>query len=167
MSWNIYSILERFFRVGPTGKRQDAEEHKHVTIKTLNINVEIPDNVDPARFNAPQTGHYDHRRDNEGAGEPALDLMYLAQFVMADIRWMIHMGDAAEWYGKMFHEHLDEVIVRKGGEEMARWDIAGVFMELTAKDWYRHESEAIEQWEARTAEKRRERGLRVLEEKDN
>jgi len=165
ISWHIYSIIERFFKVGPAGKRQDAEEHKHVTIKTLDINVEIPDNVDPSRFNAPQTGHYGRRRDNESAGEPVLDPTYLAQFVITNIRWMIHMGDSAEGYGKIFHEHLDEVIVRKGGEEMARWEIARVFRDLTAKDWYRHESETIEQWKAQTAEKRRERGLRVLEEK--
>jgi hypothetical protein len=167
MSWNIYSILERFFRVGPTGKRQEEEEHKQVTIRTLDINVEIPDNADRSHFNAPQTGNNGRHRDNESAIEPVLDPTYLAQFIMTNIRWMIFMGDSAEGYGKIFHEHLDEVIVRKGGEEMARWDIAGVFKDLTAKDWYRHERETIEQWKARTAEKRRERGLRVLEEKND
>jgi hypothetical protein len=78
---------------------------------------------------------------------------------------MVHMGDTAEGYGKMFHEHLDEIIVRKAGEELARCDIAAVFRDLTEKDWYRHEQETVEQWKVRTLEIRRERGLRVLEEK--
>jgi hypothetical protein len=77
----------------------------------------------------------------------------------------VHMGDSAEGYGKMFHEHLDEVIVRKRGEQMARWDIAEIFRDLTAKNWHRHESETFEEWKARTVETRRERGLTVLEEK--
>jgi hypothetical protein len=165
MSWNIYSILERFFKVGPTGNRQDAEGNKNVTIKTLNINVEIPDNVDPSCFGEPQSKNNGRRRDNEGAGNIVLDPSYLAKFIIIHIRWMVHMGDSAEGYGKMFHEHLDEVIVRKRGEQMARWDIAEIFRDLTAKNWHRHESETFEEWKARTVETRRERGLTVLEEK--
>lgn len=167
MSWNIYSILERFFKVGPTGKRHDADEHKHVTIKTLDINIETPENVDPSRFKAPQSGNHLRRQNNEDVQDPVLDPTYLANFIGGNIQWMIYMGESAEGYGKIFHEHLDQIIVRKDGEEVANWDIAEIFRDLTAKKWYRHESETIEQWKARTAEKRRERGLRVLEEKND
>jgi len=72
MSWLIYSLLERFFKVGPTGERK-SDEHKHVTIKTLDINVQTPDHVDPAHFGNPGTGI----RDPRNSTEHCLDPLYL------------------------------------------------------------------------------------------
>jgi hypothetical protein len=177
MSWQIYSILERFIKAGPVGRTGPNKEyeyvpgkdwyaegllHRHVVVKTIAINVETPPDVDPALFATPRSGGY---ASNETSKESVLDPRYLADFIKRDIMGLLQGGNH-EWfsYGKILYEHVDMVTISVDGEELEAFDVAqrlksvGGFQEryLTAG--------ALAEYKRLTWEKRRERGLKVLEE---
>jgi hypothetical protein len=138
MSWQIYSILEGFskycqcerehsadlihlVRMGPAGKDGDANNDRHISIKTLDINVETPPGVNPDELRPPRSGgaRYYHASDS------VLDPRYLADFIAKNIRDLLGSGDATWFmYGKILYEHIDTVIVRQDGEELERFDVA-------------------------------------------
>jgi hypothetical protein len=138
MSWQIYSMLERFskyclcewehsadlvdpVRMGPAGEDGDANNDRHISIKTLDINVETPPGISPDDLRPPRSGgmrYYD-------GSDSVLCPTYLADFIVENIRDLLGSGDATWFmYGKIIYEHVDTVIVRQDGEDLERFDVA-------------------------------------------
>jgi hypothetical protein len=160
MGWQIYAILERFIKAGTRGEMDDEKEHNRMTVKTIDINIETPPDVDPSLFAGPSC--YRRRHSDDDLETSVLDPEYLVDFINRDISALMH-GDH-EWfqYGKILFEHVDTVVVRRNGVEMHKYDVAeslgaaGGFKEKYISE------EMLKEYKTATWEKRRERGLKVL-----
>jgi hypothetical protein len=162
MGWQMYSILERFIKVGPVGETGDTDAHRHVSVKTLNINVETPQDVDPWRFAPPTTSS--SRRDDGGA-ETVLSPTYLAEFVARNMADLLRDGDA-EWfsYGKILYEHVDEIVITRDGKPVRTLDVAERLKDVGGFQERFVTKENLEEYKRLTWEERGKRGLRVLEQ---
>ena len=78
---------------------------------------------------------------------------------------MVSNDYSSDGYGRMFHEHLDTIVVRKDGKTMISWDIAKIFHKLQFEDSFTRDEKVFQQWKSKTAQMRKARGLRVLETK--
>ncbi|KAJ4377593.1 hypothetical protein N0V83_000420 [Neocucurbitaria cava] len=138
MGWQIYSILERFIRAGPTGNGTAADEHRHIAVKTLNINVETLADIDPARFGP-----------------------HLINFLEGNIGSLLY-GTNHEWfeYGQILYEHVDEVVVLKDGEELRRFDVAAMLESVVSIDKYLTQ-ERLDSYKESTWMARRKRDLKA------
>lgn len=164
LSWHIFSLLERFFMVGPTGECGKKTEGRNVTLKTLDINVETPSDVDPSRFMPPKSGGHRRRQsEDDEPVDPVLDPKYFTEFVTSDVRWMLTMDYHAADYGKIFYEYMDRIIVRRDGEVEMEWDLAEHFRDVKFTDSFRRNQEQFDHWKRQTTKKRMAWGLRVLE----
>jgi hypothetical protein len=140
----------------------DENEHSHMTVKTIDINIETPSDVDPSLFAGPSC--YRRRHSDDDLETSVLDPEYLVDFINRDINALMH-GDH-EWfqYGKILFEHVDTVVVSRDGVEMHKYDVAeslgaaGGFKEKYISE------EMLKEYKTATWEKRRERGLKVLED---
>jgi hypothetical protein len=159
MGWQIYSIFERFIKAGPRGEIENELENCHMVVKTLHVNIETPQDVDPALFGPPRSSH--HGRQIPDAS--VLNPRYLARFIEQDIDGLLKSGDS-EWfsYGKLLYEHVDVVVMSLDGKESATFDIATKLKYVDGFDDRRMSKEALEEYKSVTWEKRRERGLKVL-----
>jgi hypothetical protein len=163
ISWEIYSILERFFKAGPAGAREgeEADEHRHMTVKTIDINVETPPDIHPARFAHPKSGGYSTREGD--VDESVLNPTILARFIESNIGGLLSSTDY-DWfsYGKVLLEHVDTVVVRLDGKELRVFDVAEC-LELVGGFNERYISKiALEAYKAQAWKIREERGLKVL-----
>jgi len=163
MGWQIYGILERFIKAGPVGKLEDNKihTHRHMTVKTIDINVETPQDVDPSASGNPISASLmSSLRDD---ADTVLSPEYLARFVAQNMNGLLAGGDR-EWfaYGKVLYEYVDFIVIRHDGVEIKRLDVAerlrgvGGFQEK-----YVSEKE-LQDYKAATWAKRKIRGLRVL-----
>ena len=150
IAWEIYSILERFFKVGPTGKRQNEKEDRNISVRTLIIDVQTPPGISETRFGPPRSASPSTRHRD---AESVLDPLYLAGFIIQEIHLLLEMNSHTAEYGAILYEHLDTIIVEQDGVGVSEHDIARQFDALYSDDWKR---------EAR--EKRVTRGLKVSEE---
>jgi len=162
IGWQIYSILERFIKAGPGGELENKDEHRHIVVKTLDINIETPPDVDPARFGPPKSGYGGRQSHRE---MHVLDPAYLTAFVAGDISGLLRSGHH-EWfrYGMILYEHVDSIVIRKDGEEMSRLDVAERLRDVGGFQERHISAQMLAEYKEGTWEKRRERGLRVLEE---
>ncbi|KAF2826847.1 hypothetical protein CC86DRAFT_369984 [Ophiobolus disseminans] len=160
MGWQIYSILERFIKAGPRGEVKTEDEHRHVTAKTIDINIVTPPDVDPASFEVPRSASPHRTQDAETT---VLDPRYLAQFVSHDIFGLLAGGDV-EWfqYGKILYEHVDRVVVRLDGQDFREYDVAKRLRAVGNLDERYVSQDALKEYKTVTWAKRRERGLQVL-----
>ncbi|KAF2269520.1 hypothetical protein CC78DRAFT_281919 [Lojkania enalia] len=159
MAWEVYSVLERFFRVGPLGSVRNSYGRRNIGIKTLDINFETPPGIEPWRFVRPRSQRSYFHLDVEGSTLSPDELRY---FVDTNIMSMLSLGHRSDGYGNMFYEHLDEIVIRKDGEECTRYDIARMFNELefTNNCWTRSET-IFNNWKRRAVSRRMELGLKV------
>ncbi|CAO2647300.1 Nn.00g082220.m01.CDS01 [Neocucurbitaria sp. VM-36] len=138
VGWQIYSILERFIRVGPTRICTEVDAHRHIVIRTLNINIETPPDVDVARFCHPRSGlggwYRNTERDND---KDTLDPDYLASFIIGNISGLLS-GVHHEWfeYGQILYEHVDEVVILKDGEKLETFDVANMLQAVVGQEKY-------------------------------
>ena len=163
MGWQIYGIFERFLRVGATHERTNKDEHKHIILKTLNINVQAPPDIEPALLGHPKSCS----RGNCGAQEEkiVLDPDFLANAIARRIRRNLKCR-RTEARGsftqcKIVFEHMEYITVTREEYEKEAFDIAELMKEVytfrqqdtTLEDRYRYQNALLRI--------RRERGLRV------
>jgi hypothetical protein len=161
--WQIYSILERFLRVGPLGEisgENSEHEDRLINVKTIDINIETPLDVDPARFGYPRSGGYGIRDGD--VSDSVLSPVILAGFVKSDMTALLR-GRDHEWfmYGQVLFEHVDTVVVRLDGQELARLDVAECFEHAEGFKEHYISKIALEEYKALVWELRKERGLKV------
>ncbi|KAH7079507.1 hypothetical protein FB567DRAFT_595504 [Paraphoma chrysanthemicola] len=167
--WQIYSILERFVRVGPRGETNDEHAHHHITVKTININVETPAGVDLALFDLPMKFPFSTQRNPETVLSP----VYLARFVAWNIEEVLQTtgypegllpAGHHEWfrYGAVFFEHVDCVVVRLDGKVLMERDVAECLKNAGGFKEKHLSKQDLAEYKRETWKVRRERGLRVL-----
>ncbi|KAF2798874.1 hypothetical protein K505DRAFT_321589 [Melanomma pulvis-pyrius CBS 109.77] len=164
LSWHIYSLLERFFKVGPIGECNEETKDRNVTIKTLEINIETPSDVAPSRFMPPKSGHRRRKSEDDEPDDAVLDPEYFIDFVTRNVRWMLKMDYHSANYGKIFYEYMDRIIVRRDGEVELECDLAERFRDLKFTDSFWRNQIQFDRWKEQATKKRRAWGLRVLEE---
>lgn len=162
MGWQIYGILERFIKIGPVGKL-DGEgefEHRHMTIKTIDINVETPPGVDTWAFGPPQSGFL-----RNGTATTVLDPLHLARFVATNMSGLVSGGNV-EWfnYGKILFEHVNFIVFRLDGAEWSKIDVAERLRDVGGFEEKYLTEEKLKEYKVATWAKRKERGLKVLED---
>ncbi|KAF2204301.1 hypothetical protein GQ43DRAFT_438029 [Delitschia confertaspora ATCC 74209] len=163
MSWQLYSILERFFMVGPTGEGSDGMKDRNVVIESLRVNVETPPNVAPEAFGPPIRKRKREESAEKGASPQDLHILdpaYLTSFIKSNLEMLLRMSYHTAEYGCILYEHLDELVLTRDAVEEVRWDIAEMFRDLTFIDAFRRDREIFDDWKKRTSEKRKVRGLR-------
>lgn len=176
MGWQIYSILERFLELGPQSDAQHQrathdkrKDHKHypMAIKTLEINIETPSGIDPARF-SPPAGR--RRELDTDFVDTVLDPQYLFRFVRGDILTLLR-GQSHEWfhYGKVLFEHVDYVVFKLDGEfDEQQWGrVCDVAKELKAAGGFQERyfsQDQLREYKEEAWRIRKERGLRGLED---
>lgn len=165
ITWQIYSVLERFIRVGPTGNRVGRDEHRHITIETLEINVETPPNIDKSRFGPPRSGGYRAVGHEE---RDVLDPEYLAEFILVNLKSLLAVGESRisnEWlsYGRILFEHVDHVVVKLDGQVMENLDIAEQLRMICGSEESQESQEWLKGYQEKTWSKRKQRGLKVLD----
>jgi hypothetical protein len=167
MGWQIYGILERFIKAGPVGKLNDEDlhNHRHLTVKTIDINVETPPNADPSTFGSPLSANF--MSSDQQSQISVLDPEHLAYFIAHNMNDLL-CGGNKEWfeYGKILYEHVDFIVISCDEEEIRKLNVAVRLKNLGGFE-ERHVSEkALEEYKADTWAKRKERGLRVLDDID-
>jgi hypothetical protein len=162
MSWQIYSVLERFIKAGPRGETESADTNRHFTAKCIRIDVQTPEGIAAEQFGLPVSRRY--RGRNKEVEVHVLDPEYLSQFVKDDLNGLLG-GYDSEWfsYGKILLEHLDEIVLCKDGVEFMRWDIAERLRDREVGTRYLSK-EGIQKYKEETWKLRKARGLRVLDE---
>jgi hypothetical protein len=176
MSWQIYSILERFLKAGPVGRTgidkehmlsadkdgfQD-QKHRHVVVKTIDIKVETPPHVDPLLFGPPRGSGY--RRDRRSE-KTVLSPHYLADFIKFEINQLLRGGDHEYFsYGKILYEHVDTISISVDGENLETFDVAQRLKDVGGFKERYITPEVLARYKKVTWQKRKERGLRVLED---
>lgn len=161
--WQIYSILERVIKVGPLGElsgKGAENEHRHVTVKTIDINIETPSGIDASRFGAPVSGIF--RRRNTDIEDSVLDPKYLADVISRNITDLLVCTNH-EWfnYAKVLYEHVDTVVVRLDGEASMRLDVAEWLEWVDGFQEHHLSKVALGEYKAKAWKLRRERGLKV------
>ncbi|KAH7071282.1 hypothetical protein BKA63DRAFT_70254 [Paraphoma chrysanthemicola] len=159
LSWQIYSILERFIRVGPRGETRDEHAHHHITVKTIDVNIETPTEVDPALFGLPWKLSSSQRRNLGSVMSPS----YLARFVASNMEELLGPGNH-EWfrYGAVLFEHVDRVVVRLDGKILLEKDVAKCLKDAGGFVEKHLSKEELAEYKRETWKVRRERGLRTL-----
>jgi hypothetical protein len=170
MDWQTYSILERFIKAGPVGQVDEEHTHRHMSIKSLVINVETPPDVDETRLGEPRSMNYADPDDGELT---RLDPTYLVSAINLKMDWLLR-GGSFEWfsYGQILYEHVDTIKIQRDGKEVDVFDVAqrlrdvGGFEEIT-RDWQQEAWNKIcplglEEWKRVTWEEREKRGLKVF-----
>jgi hypothetical protein len=163
IAWQIYSILERFIKFGPVGETDDTQAHRHVTIKSLNINIETPQDVDPLLFAPPRSSlsRFAEGRNSESVLSPE----YLAEFVASNMSNLLHDRDH-EWFacGKILFEHLDMITITRDAKAVRTIDVAERLRDVGGFQERHITKEKLERYKKVTWDERRERGLRVLKQ---
>ncbi|CAI6336642.1 unnamed protein product [Periconia digitata] len=164
MAWQIYDVLDRFLTVGPVGARTNAEADRSVVLKTLDIDIQTPPNVEEERFSEPGWGQ------EEVPGFYVLDPNYLARFVYTQVEGMMGMHADSPDCGKIFYEFMNEVVVSKDGQVVGVFDVASYLqgleysVGLSISTPSGKTKAVFDEWKKNTIKKRRERGLKVLAE---
>jgi hypothetical protein len=174
MCWQIYSILERFLRVGATHERTDKHEHKHIILKNLNINVETPPNVDPALFRPPRSETRAGERVHWGQPDHSvLHPDFLGNAIAGHITRIL-MGYNTGRRGsftqcQILFEHMEYITVTKDWdtEPKETFDVAELLNNVHRfyqwdTDEERIDANRIKKYKNKAVRKRRERSLRVL-----
>ena len=162
MGWQIYSILERFIKAGPTGGTSEEDQHRHITVKMIDINIETPPDVDPSLFGRPRATGYRSSRDSDTS---ILDPKMLTSFIANDMGGLLRGGDHEWfWYGTILYEHVDTIVIKHDGEEFRRYDVAEKLKAVAGFREHHISTERLAEYKKATWEKRRERGLKVLED---
>lgn len=163
MGWQIYSILERFIKAGPVGKLsdEDAHTHRHIAVKTIDINIETPPDVDPSTFGGPLSDNYlDFHQQNQTA---VLCPEYLADFIAQNVNELLCGGNKELFdYGKILYEHVDFIVISRDGEEVRTLDVAVRLKNLGGFEERHLSKKALEEYKVAIWAKRKERGLRGL-----
>lgn len=168
IGWQIYSLLERFIRIGPLGAVPDDMEdaHMHVCVKTINIDVQTPPNIDPSFFRPPNLSMSRRRmRDESTWKNHVLDPAYLANFIASEIEHLLTSRDP-EWfsYGKVLFEHVDYVRVSSdGGTAMKEFDVAQCLKDAGPFPERKLSKERLEEYKKEVWKERATSGLRVLQ----
>lgn len=165
--WQFYSVLDRFLRVGPTGECQSKQKHRDVVLKTLDINVQTPPNIDPSHFVQPGSRR---RRSASKDRFSVVDPDYLAHFLTNYIKILLRMDHHTAPYGAIFYNFMNEVVIRRDGEVVERMNIASRIPELAYNNGHPYHPyegsneknlSAFAKWKASTIKYREERGLQL------
>mgnify|MGYP003624097715 CR=1 FL=1 len=159
IGWQLYSILERFIKAGPTGEGSDKHAHSHITVKTIDINVQTPPGVDPSLFRHARSGGYSDRDDS------VLDPKHLATFITQNISCLLRSEDH-EWfrYGSVLFEHVDHVVIKCDGNLISELDVAECLSDAAGFREHHLSQEALAVYKETTWKARKQRGLKVLED---
>ncbi|KAF2791811.1 hypothetical protein K505DRAFT_326582 [Melanomma pulvis-pyrius CBS 109.77] len=132
-----------------------------ISIKSLNINVETPSGIDQSRFGEPLSGV----STQDFIEDHVLDPDYLTNFIWRYLTQTLTLYDNA-WYGSSLYEFLDEVVLRKDGEDFKRLDAALSFRDLKLPNDFESGDtrDTFNEWKRTCAKKRRRAGLRVLKD---
>ena len=130
------------------GERTRANERKHFTVKTLNINVETPPGIDPSRLGFPKL-----LSGRKGIKDSVLDPEYITQVLKRLLNNLVY-----GWfdYGKVSFEHVDEVCLGKDGEAVWKADVAERLRDYPGPD------EEMDAYKKEAWRLRKERGLKVF-----
>ena len=160
LSWQVYGMLERVLRVGPMQRRGCSNEHHHVVVKVLNVDIETPPGVDASRFGGP-IGGSSRRRDVRG--DHVLDPEFLVNFIGGNMGGLLY-SENREWfkYGQMLYEHMDDIVLCKDGVQRCRWAVDGALRVRKVETKY-FSSDDLDKYKVEAWEVRRTRGLKVLE----
>ncbi|KAF2025504.1 hypothetical protein EK21DRAFT_93191 [Setomelanomma holmii] len=160
MSWQVYSILERFIKIGYIGKCGDGFGRRCTTVKTININVETPPDIDPSEFGFPLSSRHS-RRYNPTVLEPK----YLANFIDSNISGLLCSQDH-EWfgYGKILFQNVDVIRISLDGQLNKEYDVAECLKNAGGFKAHYIPTQKLRQYRKETWKERKERGLKLLEE---
>lgn len=170
MAWQIYDVLDRFLKLGPVGERETSNENKGIILKTLDIDVQTPPDIDPSRFKRPRTQQFS-RLLPQIEGDSVLDPKYLVGFISGQLSALL--GLYRDWadYGSILYESMDEIIVRHDGKEVWKFDVASLLQKVQFHDSFsslsRPEREPFfVEWKKETVKLREQKGLKVVYEED-
>ncbi|CAI6338148.1 unnamed protein product [Periconia digitata] len=167
MVWCFYAVLVRFLRVGPTGECQSNRKHRSIVLKTLDIDVRTPPNIDPSHFVKP--GSSRKRSASKDIGS-VVDPDYLARFLTGYIEYLLNMDHHAAPYGKIFYILMNEIVLRRDGKVVERINIASRIPKLAynnGRPYHPYEGSSeknlndFAEWKARAIEYRKQRGLQL------
>lgn len=157
----LYSILERFIKAGPVGDMSKESEHRHVVVKAINIDVQTPGHVYPARYGTPMSAAL-----NTLPHGTVLRPKFLARSVANYIAALLNGTNFDTfWFGKIAFEHVDKFSVLQDGKLLRTIDVAE---RLKALQYFPHEEERfsveqMEEFKSATWHIRKERGLKCLD----
>jgi hypothetical protein len=159
IGWQVYSILERFIKAGPTGGGSDKHAHCHTTVKTIDVNVQTPPGVDPSLFGHARSGGYSDQ------DESVLDPKHLATFITRNIGCLLRSDDH-EWfrYGSILFEHVDHVVIKWDGDLIRELDVAECLSDAAGFKEHYLSKEELAMYKETTWRAREQRGLKVLED---
>ncbi len=163
MTWQTYSILERFIRCGTAGDEVANDEHQHITVKHLNINIETPPHIDPARFTLhPRSRNY--YREPKNPERDTLDPACMTRFIEGHLGGLLG-GGSAEWfsYGKILFEHVNRITVSQDGVETRSFDVAEMLRDAGGFQEKYLTQVALDEYKNWAWEWRKEKELKVLD----
>jgi hypothetical protein len=163
MGWQVYGILERFQRVGTTHERTNKDEHKHIILKTLNINVQAPPDIDPAVLGCAKScsrGTCGEQKEKIVLN-PDFLANAIARHIRRDLKCRSTEARGSFTQCKIVFEHVEYITVTRNEYEKEAFDIAELMKEMyTFKQWATA-VEDIYEYQSELLRMRRERDLRV------
>lgn len=125
--WQMYSILERFIKAGPMGDVDADQEHRHIIIKTLAIDIVLPI----------------HRRVHESSRPHEYDELDNDYYSMWACLCAAVRGtgffDQSDWFscGKVLFEHVGVIemdLPTLRGERKTEVNVAELLRDMTGGD---------------------------------
>ena len=157
MHWVLFSVLERFLLVGPVPKWH-AQRDREVSIKTFIIDVCTPPSISPGRFGAPQSADTFDQSFNPNH---VLSPTYLYEFIKANVRWLLDMGQHSSEFGAILYEHIGRVTMAFDGLEKHTFDLAEELKRLRFRDGFSGNELEFQKWREGAKLKRCRLGLPI------
>jgi len=149
--WDFYSIFNRFAFVGPLGGRKNDCGSRHISTRTISINVETP-SPDLA-----QLGLIDMSAQADTA------MSFTSRYFLECLNWTIRQQLKGNWEyirNITLLEHVDHVLIYHDGNEIHRWDVAACLAEYPEDDMIKWRPAGKKEAWCR----RKQRGLKVPED---
>ncbi|KAI4949498.1 hypothetical protein J4E91_005237 [Alternaria rosae] len=149
--WDFYGIFQRFTRVGPLGERENDNENRQISIKTISINVETPSP------DLVQLGliHMSDQADNA--------MSFTSRYFLECLNWTVRQQLKGNWeyiQNITLLEHVDDIVLYHDGNEIHRWDVAAWLAKYPEEEMIKWRPDGKkEAWR-----KRKQRGLKVPED---
>lgn len=172
--WCLYSLLERFLRVGPKGTQ--AKEHdEFVSIKLLELDVRTP-NVPPEMIAPKDVVRIDLLEDlrKKTGIDYVMHSDYIANFIRSEINSLLYMGYHTAQFGGILFERVGTVRLVLDGEVLDEWDLAKLLGTVCFHDSFENfprerRPDIFKKWKASAYKTRVQLGLPVVpfEEEEN
>ena len=162
--WPMYSILERFLRVGPRGPQKHEHDH-YISIKTLEIDVRTP-NV-PLELLAPKDMPFLTRLRSESGIDYVLHPECVFDLIASGIDFLLSMRYHHTIFGELLYERIGSIKLMLDGEVRFERDLSKELMSVQFKDAVGNVPpgpcpEPFKQWKRKAYNMRIQLGLPVL-----